>query len=226
MKLNINQEHYPLTALGPGRRLGIWLQGCHLACPGCMSRHTWEPTGGIATDVYDLLQHWRTALEDGADGLTVSGGEPFEQAIGLGHLLHDAAELRDQIRPEADILVYTGFSEAVALRRGPQAVAATDALVIGRYLKTAPTRLIWRGSSNQRLIPRTDRGRRRYKKFINREVSAAPLQIDMINGDLRVIGVPLADDLRRLQAALASAGLTLNHTTWESSLTEEYESHD
>ena len=39
--IRLNKAHYPVTALGPGRRIGLWLQGCALACPGCISQDSW-----------------------------------------------------------------------------------------------------------------------------------------------------------------------------------------
>ena len=42
-QIGLNRVHFPVTALGPGRRVGIWLQGCSIRCPGCMSLDTWAP---------------------------------------------------------------------------------------------------------------------------------------------------------------------------------------
>ena len=49
----LNKAHYPVTTLGPGRRIGLWLQGCTLACPGCVSRDTWgfEPDRALPLTV-------------------------------------------------------------------------------------------------------------------------------------------------------------------------------
>jgi anaerobic ribonucleoside-triphosphate reductase activating protein len=44
-RIGLNRVHFPVTALGPGRRIGIWLQGCLIRCPGCMSLDTWAPAG-------------------------------------------------------------------------------------------------------------------------------------------------------------------------------------
>ena len=57
----LNRLYFPVTALGPGRRLGESLgPGCPLACPGCMSRHTWDPAGGDDVAVAALEAAWRT----------------------------------------------------------------------------------------------------------------------------------------------------------------------
>ena len=47
VKIAVNRLHWPVTVLGPGRRVGIWMQGCSIGCPGCVSRDTWPaPTEG------------------------------------------------------------------------------------------------------------------------------------------------------------------------------------
>src|SRR5437870_4096214 len=146
--LRVSDVLGPITTLGPGRRLGVWVQGCPLACAGCMSRHTWDPRGGRDVEVAWLAGVWRRALADGYDGLTVSGGEPLEQPRELAELLAAADRLRCEAgRPDADLLVYTGREDA-ELAASPQAAAAlthADAVITGRYRAGEPTRLVWRG---------------------------------------------------------------------------------
>lgn len=211
--VRLDRLYYPVTALGPGRRLGVWVQGCTLACPGCMSRHTWDPAGGDEVGIDVVEDAWRDALNDGADGVTISGGEPLEQPA-VGELLHRLAEARDQLRPSSDILLYTGYSEREANRRGEGAIAAADAVITGRYVAGRPTRLIWRGSSNQRLIPLTARGVARYTSFVDHAPSRSPMQVGRDGADVLLIGVPRAGDLRRLDSAVQHAGLDPFPTTW------------
>jgi anaerobic ribonucleoside-triphosphate reductase activating protein len=77
-------------AVGPGKRLCIWLQGCMWRCPGCRNqdflplhrRHVLSPA--------ELL-----ALVDrhaGIDGVTLSGGEPLLQAEALVPFLRGVRE--------------------------------------------------------------------------------------------------------------------------------------
>ncbi|MGG7582215.1 4Fe-4S cluster-binding domain-containing protein [Rhizobium sp. Nf11,1] len=77
--------HFPVTALGPGRRIGIWFQGCSIRCPGCISADTWTTGKGTTTleEVVNTLQPWLPE----AEGVTVSGGEPFDQQEALQSLL-------------------------------------------------------------------------------------------------------------------------------------------
>ncbi|WP_233290133.1 4Fe-4S cluster-binding domain-containing protein [Kitasatospora sp. MBT66] len=212
----VGQVYRPVTSLGPGRRLGIWFQGCTLACPGCMSRHTWEATGGRELTVERFAALWRAALADGLDGLTVSGGEPLEQPAALAALLAAAdAERRRAGRP-ADLLVYTGW-EPEELAADPATAAAldgADAVITGRYRAGQPTRLAWRGSANQQLTTRTALGRERYAPYLDHRPERPELQVRVSEGEVRVIGVPRPGDLGRIERDLVRRGVTLRETSW------------
>ncbi|WP_151774801.1 4Fe-4S single cluster domain-containing protein [Streptomyces abyssomicinicus] len=220
MKARISGTHFPLRTLGPGKRLGIWFQGCGLACPGCMSRHTWEPGGGRATDVSDLARQWGEALEKGAEGLTVSGGEPLDQADALDALLTDAARLRDRFAAGgegADLLVYTGYEPDELTESHHRALRHADAVITGRFRVERPTRLVWRGSANQRLTPLTPRGGTRYAPHLSRESTGSRLEVAVEAGSpvrVRVHGVPLRGELRAFEKGLAEAGVTIKAPSW------------
>lgn len=73
-------------ANGPGVRSVIWLQGCTLTCPGCFNpeSHSHEPR--VLIPVETIIEHI-TAIRDTVEGVTVSGGEPFQQSRALLRLL-------------------------------------------------------------------------------------------------------------------------------------------
>ncbi|MEV4558703.1 4Fe-4S cluster-binding domain-containing protein [Kitasatospora sp. NPDC049285] len=212
----MSQVSAPVTALGPGRRLGVWFQGCTLACPGCMSRHTWEHGAGRELTVEQFTTLWRDALADGVDGLTVSGGEPLEQPAALADLLAAADRERQSAGAEADLLVYTG-RELADVRADPACAAAlarADAVITGRYLAGQPTDLVWRGSANQRIVPLTALGERRYAPHLDRRTDRPDLQVRVTDGELRIIGVPRPGDLGRIERELRERGVTVRETTW------------
>jgi anaerobic ribonucleoside-triphosphate reductase activating protein len=215
--LRVSQVLGPITALGPGRRLGVWVQGCPLACAGCMSRHTWDPQGGHDVAVERLVRLWRRGLADGYSGLTVSGGEPLEQPGPLGALLEAADQVRREAGREddADLLVYTGWEDA-EIAATPVAGAAldrADAVITGRYRAGEPTRLVWRGSANQRLIPRTPLGRRRYAPHLDRQSERPDVQVRVTDA-VHIVGVPRPGELGSLERDLAARGVTFRENTW------------
>ncbi|WP_380283665.1 4Fe-4S cluster-binding domain-containing protein [Kitasatospora purpeofusca] len=214
--VRVAQVSRPVTALGPGRRLGVWFQGCTLACPGCMSRHTWDPSAGRELTIERFSVMWRAALAEGLDGLTVSGGEPLEQPAALAALLAAADAERRRAGATADLLVYTG-REPEELAADPVSAAAldgADAVITGRYRAGQPTRLVWRGSANQRLLTRTALGRERYAPFLDHRPERPELQVRVSEGEVRVIGVPRPGDLGRIERDLVRRGVTLRETSW------------
>ena len=66
---------------GPGIRMVIWTQGCPHHCPGCHNPQTHSVTGGFQENTSVIIQ----AIHDAQlqTGLTLSGGEPFDQPIAL-----------------------------------------------------------------------------------------------------------------------------------------------
>lgn len=88
---------------GPGRRNMLHLQGCSIRCPGCFNPQTWDQELGESWSVDRLVQE---LVEDGPDGITISGGEPMEQAQELIELLRSLRNLR----PKCSILMYTGYT--------------------------------------------------------------------------------------------------------------------
>jgi anaerobic ribonucleoside-triphosphate reductase activating protein len=140
------------AAEGPGRRFALWVAGCPLRCPGCCNPEMFDARGGVATSV-DALAARALALP-GLDGITLLGGEPFEQAAALAAL---AARVRAANRT---VMVFSGYTLAELEGRAARdpgtaaLLAATDLLVDGRYDRTQPeppppVGRRWIGSANQ-----------------------------------------------------------------------------
>jgi anaerobic ribonucleoside-triphosphate reductase activating protein len=139
----------PVTeAEGPGRRYALWLQGCSIRCPGCCNPHLFDGAGGEACDAATLLGEI-AAVRDRVEGVTLLGGEPFEQAAGLVPLVRGTRDLG------LSVIVFTGYTvEALSASRDPAVrhlLDAIDVLVDGRYERWRPEpRRLWVGSANQR----------------------------------------------------------------------------
>src|SRR5436190_3988387 len=121
------------VAEGPGLRLALWVQGCHVRCPGCCNPHFFAPEGGTTRSIDDIAR-LIDATRDGVgllDGVTFLGGEPFEQPAALA-----AIGLHARTRG-LSVMTFTGHVlEDLRAMPDPgvaQLLAATDLLVDGRY---------------------------------------------------------------------------------------------
>lgn len=139
-----------VSVLGPGKRYVLWVQGCNKRCPGCVSPASRDPKNGTPISVGALV--WEIALS-GAEGLTISGGEPFLQAKPLAEMIR---KLR-RIRP-MDTIVFTGckYEELARDEDAKELLEQTDLLIDGEYLSELDDGKGLRGSTNQRLIFLTD----------------------------------------------------------------------
>src|SRR5436190_11286216 len=73
-------------AEGPGRRFAVWFQGCPLRCPGCCNPEFIPFHGGTTRTLADLEADILAAEEQGIEGITLLGGEPFAHAPGAAAL--------------------------------------------------------------------------------------------------------------------------------------------
>jgi len=132
-------------ANGPGWRAVIWTQGCSLACPGCFNPATHDPAGGRLVSVAALARRLR-ALGDRIEGVTISGGEPLQQAQAVLTLLE---QLRRETR--LSVLLFSGYTWEEILARPDAArwVGCVDVLIAGRYDARQRLARSLRGSANQ-----------------------------------------------------------------------------
>ncbi|BDG09448.1 4Fe-4S cluster-binding domain-containing protein [Anaeromyxobacter paludicola] len=150
--LRIGHRVARTEAEGPGSRYAVWLQGCALRCAGCCNPHLFDPRGGERVTVQALARELaREVGKGGLDGLTLLGGEPFEQAAPAAALCRAARGLG------LSVMVFTGHAlEALQARAAGDAgvaalLAATDLLVDGPFDRARPERSRrWVGSENQR----------------------------------------------------------------------------
>lgn len=134
---------------GPGLRLTVFVQGCDHRCPGCHNPQTHSYTGGTemtCEDIFDIVRS-----NPLLDGVTFSGGEPFDQSEELARL----GRLIKEHLPHLNIITYTGyqFEYLLAGRQYRELLRVTDILIDGPYIeKLRSLELLFRGSSNQRIL--------------------------------------------------------------------------
>jgi anaerobic ribonucleoside-triphosphate reductase activating protein len=199
--------------LGHGRRIGVWFQGCKIRCRGCVSRDTWDAAGGAPVSVAELLRWCREKAGEGVDGVTLSGGEPFDQPRALGALLDGIAGWREDAGLTMDVLCYSGYPlKTLRAKHGPL-LQKLDALIPEPYAEALPEGGSWRGSANQPLLPLSPLGEQRYGGQIG-ERGAKTLQIAVQDGRIWMIGIPARGDMAALERLCAERGLLLGQVSW------------
>lgn len=130
---------------GPGLRTSIYLAGCDHRCPGCHNPSTWPMDSGRTMSLDEILK----VVDYNEFNVTLTGGDPIYQAHKLLPLL-EALQQRG-----LKVWLYTGFTYE-ELQKMPQAVALfpyLEAIVDGPFVEALrDTSLLFRGSSNQRII--------------------------------------------------------------------------
>lgn len=179
-------------AEGPGRRFAVWVQGCSLRCAGCCNPEFFDPSGGEAVEPESLAK--RIASTQGIEGLSVLGGEPFEQAPEVAALCAGARAAG------LSVMVFSGYTLRELHEMNSVPVEAllkvTDLLVDGRFDASRPERTRrWIGSSNQVMHFLTNRYSPDDACF------AAPntVELRLRAGQLTVHGWPKAADAFRFR---------------------------
>lgn len=173
--------------LGPGERFALWVQGCPRRCLGCVAQGMLERDGGRLVAVAELAA--RIVAEQGIEGLTLSGGEPFAQAEAL-------AELVAAVRRERDlgVIAYTGFTLADLRAAGAREPGVTallgqvDLLIDGPYRAAEDDGLSLRGSANQAVYALTGRYAGEVERCYGRYGRA--VELHMAADGLLLAGVP------------------------------------
>ena len=170
-------------AEGPGRRFAVWVQGCSIRCPGCCNPEMFEAAGGEPTE--PALLAARAIATPGIEGVSVLGGEPFEQAAAL-------VPFARAVRAAGlSVMVFTGYTLEALRARGDADVdallATCDLLIDGPFEARRLDRTRrWIGSTNQRVHALTTRARADDPRFAQPE----EIEIRLERGVLTVNGWP------------------------------------
>lgn len=139
-------------ANGPGVRNSLFVAGCSLHCKGCWNPESWNRNNGYPFT--DNMLH--TIISDlnhpAVQGLSVLGGEPFENLDILCPLLKN---VKKQYGEEKNVWVWSGYEWAEILNdpEKNQVLDFVDVLVAGRFvLAERDLTLQFRGSRNQQVI--------------------------------------------------------------------------
>ncbi|MBQ8640110.1 MAG: anaerobic ribonucleoside-triphosphate reductase activating protein [Lachnospiraceae bacterium] len=146
-------------ANGPGVRISLFVSGCTHRCKNCFNQMAWDFSYGAPFTKEVEEQILKELKPDYIRGLTLLGGEPMEPENQEG-LLSFLERVKEQY-PGKDIWCYTGYVFETdilgkMLKTVPQTariLELVDVLVDGPFVEEKKDiTLLFRGSSNQRLI--------------------------------------------------------------------------
>lgn len=138
------------TVDGPGRRSVIQFAGCSIRCAGCYVAETHERGNGKLVSITEIVVEVEKRRNE-HDGVTILGGEPFDQPESLQALV-------ENLKAKGyHLVIYSGYTLENLLDRKSiivnQILARTDLLIDGAFRREFTERAgEYRGSSNQRLI--------------------------------------------------------------------------
>lgn len=203
MDLALSRIHYPVTTLGPGKRIGIWFQGCSIRCEGCISKDTWQHNTNLINlkEIYFLLKDWIPTC----DGITISGGEPFDQEEALLDLLNFLRQF------PLSILVYSGYSFNALEKKLLDFSNLIDVLISEPYDYTKSQKKYLLGSYNQRMHFLTEFGKRDFEKYLDKKPDN---RMDiMFDGEiLWMAGIPKNNSMDKLMTESKKNGDFIKHS--------------
>lgn len=154
---------YPVTSLGPGKRLCIWVSGCNARCEGCANPELWTQRPEQFISVENLvLAIKKSVMGKEIEGITISGGEPFDQAV-------DVIKLLNLLNCKVDILVFSGYlyEEIKNDITKNMLLEMIDVLVDGKYIEELNDgKSALKGSSNQCIYILNEKKEKLYDDYL------------------------------------------------------------
>lgn len=190
--MKIARVLYPVTVLGPGKRIAIWVAGCGRRCVGCANPELWEAKPEQEVTVSDFVNAVKQLLGDRlqeADGITISGGEPFDQPEELLHLVEAFRGITE------DILIFSGYTREQLQEKAVNASILKNVAVLvdGPYQDNDNQGEILRGSANQRYFYRDDEVRNKYEKYLQEHAGKHQVENFTVKDGVISVGIHKKD---------------------------------
>jgi len=184
MYINIHSVINSSRVNGPGDRFVIWTQGCRKGCKNCYNPETWSHYKNNLILVDEIFEDLKNSS---ATGVTISGGDPFEQPEELFYLLTKIK----QLDLSDGVIVFTGYTiDEIRVREElNKSLDYIDVLIDGLYVEEKRTLSGLAGSSNQEFYFLTDKISRD-KIVIDQEV-----EIHSLGELIQITGFPLIDKI-------------------------------
>lgn len=137
-------------ANGPGIRTSIFVTGCSLNCKNCFNKDYQNKNFGDLWTDQTTKQIITYLSQNEITGLTILGGEPFENTIDLIPIVQT---IKKHINKP--IWIYSGYTFETLIKNpiSKTLLNEIDILVDGPFIENKKDlKLQFRGSSNQRII--------------------------------------------------------------------------
>ena len=138
------------VANGPGIRTTIFVTGCTHKCHNCFNEEYQDFDFGDPWTQKETDEVIEDLKLDEVRGLTILGGEPFQNEVDLLQVLRD---IKKEVQKE--IWIFSGYTyeEILNDENKKNLLKECDVLVDGRFVEALKDlKLRFRGSSNQRII--------------------------------------------------------------------------
>ena len=184
MLINLHSTIKSSRVNGPGDRFVIWTQGCRKMCKNCYNPETWSHYRNNLIDIDLLVEEIKNSS---TTGVTISGGDPFEQPEELFYLLREIK----QLDLSDGVIVFSGYTiDEIRVREElRKSLDYIDVLIDGLYMDEKRITNGLAGSSNQEF------------HFLTDKISRSGINIDQeveihSLGDLiQITGFPLIDKI-------------------------------
>jgi anaerobic ribonucleoside-triphosphate reductase activating protein len=184
MLINLHSTIKSSRVNGPGDRFVIWTQGCRKMCKNCYNPETWSHYRNNLIDIDLLVEEIKNSS---ISGVTISGGDPFEQPEELFYLLGKIK----QLDLSDGVIVFSGYTiDEIRVREElRKSLDYIDVLIDGLYIEEKRISSGLAGSSNQEFYFLTDKISRD-KIVIDQEV-----EIHSLGELIQITGFPLIDKI-------------------------------
>lgn len=149
---------------GDGVRVSLFVSGCRNHCPGCFNRETWDFKFGKEFTSSELSEITQALNPSYIDGLTILGGEPFEEE-NQPEILEIIKKVKDSY-PGKTVWIFTGYVVDRDLLMGQRKNIAgvteeilkrVDVIIDGPFIQAErDLSLQFRGSRNQRMLSKNE----------------------------------------------------------------------
>jgi len=179
----MNIHAYKISRVnGPGKRFTLWTQGCSKGCVNCFNPETWNNKNNIVlstSEIFEMIKDFEL------EGVTITGGDPFEQEEELLELLI----LISSLSLSKGVIVFTGFTydEIRENKIREKCCDYIDVLIDGRYEDHNRVTNCFKGSSNQNIIYFSSKIKEE-ELIMDQEV-----EVSLSDGIISVTGFPSID---------------------------------